>query len=526
VSWAVILASTSTDELRGGLTIVTRGTLLVFVSAICLVALTFVSRVLLVRSPSADWNAFSLELTFASLLTAAGNLGLPNSVARSLPHAATDAERRTIVRTAIAATAGSAVLIALTLWLLAPQLATRLGIPALHVGLEFFSIAIAATLVAGAFSAIFRGYADVVPYALFLQVVNPGLFVVFLLAALLLPARGISYTYALAAYALANAATLAALVVYALRRLPRHLPSGPHAPEARGRLFRFTAPLFIAGVMITLAGTGDTVVLGIYHPAEVGTYTASLTLARLIAVGIGSMSYIFLPVATRFLRRANPLAVRVTYATVTKWLLTFSMPLFFLFDFIPGRSLGLVFGSAYSTVVVPLQITVAGAFVATILGPGSTTQIAYGRVRLLAINSVVAGVVDVGLALALVPAHGYDGAAVAWGLSTLLYAALCLGELMAFDGIRLFGRHFVVPLVATSIPFAVLLLVLRTRIPEWTLPPLGLAMAAVFVLAVFVTRSIDEGDRTLLGAIEDLIGRQVPFVRRLARWAGVRGSRS
>ncbi len=517
-----ILATTSTTELRDGLTTVTRGTLLVFVSTICLVLLTFVSRVVLVRSPSADWNSFSLELSYASLLIAVANLGLPSAVARSLPHATTDPERRTIVRWSALATTGSAGLVVVALWLTAPVVATALGIPDLKVGLEFFSIAIATSLGSSLIAAIFRGYSNVVPYALFLQILSPALFVAFLLAALLLPARGISYAYALAAYALANAVTLVALVAYAARRLPKHLPPGPHALEARSRLFQFTAPLFVVSVMLTLAGWGDTVVLGVYHPAQVGTYTASLTLARLVVVGISSLGYIFLPVATRFLRRGNPLAVRVTYATVTKWMLAFSMPLFFLFVFLPQRSLGLVFGPAYSAVVVPLQLTVAGAFAATILGPGSTTQIAYGRVRLLAINASVAGVIDVGLALALVPAHGYVGAAVAWGISTFVYAALCLAELAAMDGIRLFGRHFVLPLLATSIPFALGLLAFRTRIPEWTLPPLGLAMAGAFVLVVLATRSVDDGDRLLLGAVEEMLGRPVPLIRRLARWAGVR----
>ncbi len=514
------MATTSSTDLREGLTTVTRGTLLVFVSTICLVFLSFVSRVVLVRSPSADWNSFSLELTLAGILSSVGTLGLPNAVARSLPHVDTDAERRTIVRTAILASLASAAVLVAALWLAAPSIALALGIPNLRVGLEFFSVAIATSLLAGLITAIFRGYSDVVPNALFVQILTPGLFVAFLLIALRLPPPGLSYTAALAAYTLANTLALVALVVYSLRRLPGHLPRGPHAPESIGPLLRFTAPLFVAGVMLNLSGSGDTVVLGAFHPSQVGVYTATLTLARLIAVGIGSASFIFLPVATRFLGQRNPRAVQVTYATVTKWMLVFSLPLFLLFVFLPQGSLGLVFGRSYSSIVIPLQLTVAGAFFATVLGPGATTQIAYGRVRMLAINATVAGLVDVGLALALVPSDGYYGSALAWGLSVLLYAALCLGELVMFDGVHLFGRHFVFPLLVTSIPAALVLLTLRAWIPEWTLPFLGLAIAGAFILAVVMTRSIDDGDRLLLESVESLIGRRIPAVRRLARWAG------
>lgn len=516
------MAATSSRELREGLTTVTRGTLLVGVSAFCLVLFTFFARVLLVRSPDADWNAFSLELTLASILGTVGTLGLPNAVARSLPHAASDAERRTIIRTSIAATVASAFVLAVALWLAAPAMAKALGIPDLHVGLEFFSIIIATSLVSGLIASIFRGYSDAVPNALYLQALSPGLLLIFLFVAFELPSIGLSYTAALAAYALSNTITLGLLVLYVVRRLPRHLPSGPQAPEARGRLLRFTTPLFISAVMLTLAGTGDTLVLGVYHSSEVGVYTASLTLARLVGLGIGSASYIFLPVATVFLRRQNPKAVQVMYGTLTKWLLVFSLPLFLLFVLLPERSLDFVYGSGYSTIVLPLQLTVAGAFVATILGPASTAQIAYGRVRLVAINSVVAGAVDVGIALALVPTQGYVGAAFAWGISTILFTALSLAELAILDGVHPFCKHFGVPLMATSIPLALLVLVLRARIPEWALPPVGLVMAGAFVLVVFVTRSIDEGDRLLLGSVESLIGRPVPWVRRLARLAGCR----
>jgi hypothetical protein len=39
------------------------------------------------------------------------------------------------------------------------------------------------------------------------------------------------------------------------------------------------------------------------------------------------------------------------------------------------------------------------------------------------------------------------------------------------------------------------------------------------VLVVLVSRSVDEGDRLLLAAVEGMIGRPVPLVRHLGRLA-------
>ncbi|MGB6500974.1 MAG: flippase [Thermoplasmata archaeon] len=514
------MAAESGADIREGLSTVTRGTIVVITSTLLLVFFNFLSRVILVRGISPDdWSAFSLGLALAGILSSVGTLGLPSAVARSLPYSTSDAERRTVVRAALWATVGSAAVLAVVLGGLAPTLASLVGEPALALGLELFAISIGASIVSTLLASIFQGYADVTPNALFVQILSPALFLAFLLASFALPARHLTYPAALVAYALANAVTLGAVALYTVRRLPRWLPPGPRAPEASARLFRFAAPLFVAGAMVSLAGFGDTVVLGVFHHSEVGTYTASLTLARLLQIGISAASYIFLPVATRFLRRGNPRAVQLTYATVTKWMALLSMPLFFLFFLLARQSLAFVYGGTYSVIVLPLEITVAAAFTATLLGPGATTQIALGRARLLAYNSVAAGLSDVAIALWLVPTYGYVGAAIAWGTSNVLYAGLCLGELAVLDTIHPFRRSFVMPLTASLLPLALLVLPFRTGVPVWTLPLIGLGVAGAFVVAVLATGSLDEGDGLLLGAVESMIRRPIGILHRLGRWS-------
>ena len=41
--------------------------------------------------------------------------------------------------------------------------------------------------------------------------------------------------------------------------------------------------------------------------------------------------------------------------------------------------------------------------------------------------------------------------------------------------------------------------------------------AALLLLVILLTRSVDEGDRLLLGAIEGLLGRPLPLLRRIGR---------
>ncbi|HXQ48574.1 MAG TPA: oligosaccharide flippase family protein, partial [Thermoplasmata archaeon] len=91
--------SSSTVRIREGLSTVTRGTLFLLVATLLFVFFNFLARVLIVRNiPPDDWSAFSWSLTLAGFLAAFGTLGLPNAIARSLPFANSDSERRSMVR--------------------------------------------------------------------------------------------------------------------------------------------------------------------------------------------------------------------------------------------------------------------------------------------------------------------------------------------------------------------------------------------------------------------------------------------
>ena len=505
-------------SLKAGLTTVTAGTLLLLVSTLLLVGLNFLARVLVVRSVSKpDFDAFSWDFTLMQVLISVGSFGIPVATARSLPYAANEAERRTVVRAALGFGSLAGAASGIALFVAAQPIGRALGSAELGFGLQFFALALGSVIVGSTLASIFQGFANVTPAALFQQVLTPAAYLGFLAVALTVPPGHVTYAWALVAFAASSVVALAALVAYTARRLPRPLARrGPTDPATRTRFLRLALPLCVFGTMVGFAGSGDTLVLGVIRYAEVGTYTASLTLARLVQVGISAASYNFLPVASGFLARGNRRAVGLTYVTVTKWLTVVSLPLFVVFVFLPSSSLDFVYGRAYSGTTLPLQVVVAGAFVGTLLGPGAMAQVATGQSRLLAVNASVAAAVDLGLAFGLVPRFGEVGAAAAWSIANVLYATLCLAELAAAERYHPFQRELLLPLAVIVAPASVALLVLRPTPPLLALPALAVGLAVAFALAVPLTGSVTEGDRLLLGAIERLLGRPVPLVRRLA----------
>ncbi len=281
---------------------------------------------------------------------------------------------------------------------------------------------------------------------------------------------------------------------------------------------RFAAPLFVVSVLGFLTGNADTLLLGIFRQGEVGYYAAGLSLARLVLLGVSALSFIYLPVAARFLREGDSEAISTTYVTATKWMVLISLPLFVVFFFVAGPSLGLVYGPLYAGRTAPLEILAAGAFLSTLSGPAAATQVSLGQTRLLVYNNAVSGAVDIGLALWLIPILGTVGAAIAWAASNALNPALSMIELAAFSGLHPIRAHYVVPVAATSLPVVALFLLVPFTIPLWGTPLVVLGVAALFVLVVWLTASFDRGDRLVLEVVEGLLGRRLGFVRRIATW--------
>lgn len=509
--------ATDDSGAREGLSTVTRGTVILLIGTLGFVVENFVARVLLVRTLSiGEWNAFSLGLTSSGLLAALGSFGVGSAIARMLPYTGDPAERRQMVRTAFWVVTPAAAAIAVALVFVA-QLSPNHAVTGLPVTLEFLAVAAAFSILSGLVASVFQGFEDVSANAVFVQIVNPLLFLVFLAGAYGAGGFHLSYLDALLSYVAAAIATLGALAVYTRLRLPKVLPGGPRPGGLSRKLLVFALPLFVVTILSYLTQNADTLVLGAFHPDEVGQYTASLSLARLLQVGVSSLGYIVLPVTTRFLREQDHTAVRVTYATTTKWTILASLPFFLLFFFDPLGSMTFVYTATYARDALVLQIVVFGSFLSTLVGPSTSAQVAFGQTNLLLLNTFLAAAADVLLAVLLVPRYGLFGAAIAWGTANALLPILSAVELALLEDVHAFEPHYLTPLGATVVPLALLFLVVPLHLPVLWLPVVGLAVAGLYLVAVWATGSIDSGDRMLLEVVEGWVGFRLPLVHRLGR---------
>ena len=488
-------------------------------ATLCLLAFQFIARVLVTRSVSVpEWGEFSLALALTSLLALLAAFGIPTAVARSLAFEPTYAERSRVVRRATLFTVGVSAVSTVLLYLFAPQVASGFHDANLGGILQLFSLTIPFAILSNVLAGFFQGMERAEPNAIFNQMINPGLFLLF---AWLFLFYGWHLTGAVLGYLLSYACSFAALAVYSALRLPatlRSTSSDTFVGDASGRvpLLELSITLFGISTLSYVTSFGDTLVLGIFRSTPiVGQYSSAMTLARLFLVGSGAITYIYLPVSARLRREGDFATVRQSYVTSARWLVLITLPLFFLFTFDPSNTLAVTFGALYVNAAAALQILAIGSFVAVMVGPAASCLGGLGRSRPMLIFTLSSAVANIALSFTLIPLFGLNGAAYAWSVARVLYPMLCLAFLWSEYGIHPFASHYLKPL---GLSFAILLpvFVLTSSLRAWyLLPILFVLVIVVYLGSILATRSVDPGDLIIFKGVERKLGVGLPRLERL-----------
>lgn len=504
------------DAYRKSLASLGKGTLIISIGTILYIGLNFVGRVAVVRLFSIDnWGNFSFGLAFVGFLSSVALLGLGNSAARSLSYETEPGERWAIIRWSIGVASVASVGTSVAVYLLSGSLAAVFRNPGLVPVFQLLSPAIGFTIIASLLASFFRGFEDTIPNALWVQMTGPLLFLVFLGGFL---AFHLSFTGVLLAYSGSLAVGLAGLSVHAWRGLPK-LVGGRHVRGRRPKrtLWSLSISLWSVSSLSVITAYADTLILAGFWPAKtVGLYTASMTLAKVLLVSNGALTFIYLPVAARLSREEDLETLQRTYVTSTRWVLGGVLPLFLLFFVTPSLTLVTVFGRPYSPAATSLQILALGTFVSILVGPVNVTLAGYGLARTLMKTSLFAALINVTLSFGLIPTFGIMGASVAWCAARAAYPGSGLVALHQVAGVNPFRRILLFPiLVSLAIEAPIFWGVQALHPPHWVVVPLYFCGVVIFFAAVLATRSVDAGDVLIVRALERAAHRPLPRLHAL-----------
>lgn len=499
-------------SLKSAIFSVTKGTIITLLGTVGFLLLSLIWRLVIVRLITVDqWGEISLVTALLAIVIALAPLGVSSAVARNLAFEKQE-NWRGLVWSSLIITLLSGLAFTIAFYLAAVPIAAIFHNRGLVPVIQILSPNIFLGMVIGTLSSIFQGFQNAVPNALFINIL-PNVFSIIL--ALLLYYLGFGFTGIVYSAVLNSAIVILIMIPYSRRRLGKQLGSGPRSNRIR-TLVAFGLPLVVATSLTTLMGYADTLVLGIYRSEIIiGYYSAGLTLGRIVTFGISALGFIFLPVASRMFALKRYGDLEKTYSTATKWSLIASVPLLLIFILYPVQSLRLTFGSEYSQADAVLVITAIGFFFVSLFGPAGAALVAFGRTRLLALNSVFSVAANLAASIALIPVHGMIGGAYASVIGTAVFSGLSIAEIAFYYRLHPFNRMYIKPLSSSVALSLLLLMPLRLHPTMLELPALFFVIAGFVVLCILVTKSVDSTDVLLLEVAEGIFGRRFSRLRRM-----------
>jgi O-antigen/teichoic acid export membrane protein len=289
----------------------------------------------------------------------------------------------------------------------------------------------------------------------------------------------------------------AELVVLLVRMVlvRRMLAGGRFDRRLLGGLLRFGAPLVPVTLSFWVFTASDRVVLGkLGDLTELGYYSLGVSLVSVFALLSGALGQSWLPRIIQLYQHDEARAARVIGVTLTY--LVFGLGfLAVLMSAFAAELVRLVAAPAYAPAsrVIPLLTLGAVAYGSNLLTASGMTM--RQRTRPLALLSGVAAVINLALAVTLVPILGMVGAALA---SALGYAVLTCSYLGVSQ------RLWPVPLERRRLAVAsgalVAVAVLLTALPELPVQVRG-ALPAVYLASLLVFGGSTPLDRQLLGRL-------------------------
>ncbi len=249
-------------------------------------------------------------------------------------------------------------------------------------------------------------------------------------------------------------------------------------------LLRYGAPRAPAALLSQALFYTDLAVLS--HKLHAGdpslsVYAAAIRVSQALVLFLTAVSYMFSPFVADLHERGERDRLNGLFKAITRWTLAGTIPLLLLFVIAPGPVLK-VFGGGYDQGTAWLRILLIGQIVNVSVGAAGFVLIMVGRTGWDLLVYASSFLIDLTLAILLVPHLGPKGAAIAQATTLVFSNALRLGLVWRFVRIQPYNRYYLRLAVPAAIGAVAMLGVHSTLSgPKWGLDLLGTGLVGGLV---------------------------------------------
>lgn len=299
-------------------------------------------------------------------------------------------------------------------------------------------------------------------------------------------------TVAVTVWAYALSWVLATIVAFiSWRHATQGLSRQPAEPGEAQALVKYGAPRAPAALLSQALFYTDLAVLLHYLPENDprgSVYAASIRVAQALVLFLTAVSYMFSPFVADLYERGLRDRLNALFKQITRWTLGGTIPLLLLFMIAPAAVLK-VFGGSYDAGTSWLRILLIGQLVNVSVGAAGFVLIMVGRTGWDLLVYALAFLLDLAVAIVLVPHLGPAGAAIAQACALVFSNAVRLWLVWRFVRIQPYDRYYARLLIPTLIG-AIVMMAVHSAVggPKWALDLVAtgfLGGAAYYVAFLF-----------------------------------------
>lgn len=462
-----------------------------------------------------NYGEVTVGLTILTVTAIVSRLGFDTGIPRNAPRYE-KADRRGVFVSALQLNVLVSVSLAVGLFLTAGPLADFLNNPQLRPVLRVISVGVPAIPLMRVSLSGTQAVGRSSPKVIVQNLTHPLTRIALVSAVVVF---GASPVLVAGAYVASNWAGALAALYFLVRYTPILNGATGWTPKYREMLV-FSLPLMATTGLSFILGNTDTLMLQyLQGSVDVGVYDIGYTIAQMLSVGLGSLSYLFLPNISDLHAEERWTEITHLYKLVTKWIAFVTVPPYLIVTYFPGRVIS-VFGSEYVDGSIYLVILASSYFVMAVSGPNKRALSAFGETRyILYVNIFTAGL-NVILNLTLIVAIGTVGAAIASTISLVAVHILYCYRLYSAYDITPFSWSLSKPLIPYLLATAVAYVGVQQTIGRLSLAGIvGLVAVAAIVygIAILSLGGLQEDDVMLVRSAEQSLGVDLEPVKRLTR---------
>ncbi len=506
-------------ELNRSLKILVSASFIVVITTILSKILTYLYRIIIARNYTPEtYGVYSLSLMVVGWITVLAGLGFAGGLSRYIPYYRGKNEEyksSVLVRKISLLLLISGILGMFIMLALSGFIANNLfHAPELESLLMIFSVAIPFTVLAGVFFTVLRSYEKIGWLSFIVNILQNSVKILVLIALILLGfgAKSIAFSYVAGiAIALTVAYMVSRRKVSILFRKQDKKSSSAKDKNLMKPLISYSWPLIIFGFMSSILSWTDTFMIGLLSTTEnVGFYNAALPIALLITMSTDLFRQTLLPLITKEYGKKNMQAVKSISKQVTKWLLIAAIPIFTAIYLFPEEAIRIIFGPEYLPSTDALKVLSVGFFVTSVFFVSPEILLMKGKSKLILANTLVVVLLNLILNYFMINLYGITGAAISTSISLILLSFLFTYQSWKVSSIFVMKKDMLNVLLSGVLSF-VLTLVASLYFGKDLFGALasGTVFIVAYPLALYLTKSIDLNDYSILAAIKGKALRKV-----------------